>query len=492
MNILAGLLIIIPALTAFFSFFVRSSLLVSIFNTVSSSALLGLGLYFSSSLFNSEHVVNSSDIFIYDSLSAFSVRLVCIISFLVILYSMSYLNSMKKQDSIDDKVCHDYYVYINLFIASMLALALMNNIAWSWIAVESTTLTSALLLGLYRKAKYLEAAWKYIIICTVGILTALFGIVLFVTSITNISSGDIFSFSSLMHGGFTYNHDLIKIAFALIFVGYGTKVGLVPMHSWLPDAYQNAPSPVSALLTSSLSSLILIPILRFKHIVDICFGDSLYTSGFFYFFGFLSIVAAAIFMVHQYDFKRLLAFSSIENLGLIVLAFGLGTKIAMTAAFLHIIFHALVKTVLFFSTGNLFIHYHSHNIDKVRKVFKNLPLTGLALMLGAFACIGLPPFAIFTSKFMIIRELIDSNLILSIFVLFAFAIIFGSFIHYFNKVLFLPANEDDLFVKKDISMPIFNFIAIVIPLSVLLYLGLFIPHVLLGYIEKIVGALVIN
>ena len=214
-----------------------------------------------------------------------------------------------------------------------------------------------------------------------------------------------------------------------------------------------------------------------------------FTSGLFCFFGFISVVFAAIFLVNQFDFKRLLAYSSIENLGLVVLAIGLGTKFALTAAFLHIIFHALAKTVLFFTTGNLFIKYHSHHIDKVRAVFNKLPLTGLAIILGVLAITGLPPFALFVSKFMILKELIFANIYLAVFILIAAVMIFGSFIHYFNKILFVEKEGVDCYIETPISLKALNFIAIAIPLSLLFYFGLFMPSALFQNIEKMVGVI---
>lgn len=489
MNTLASFIILIPSLAALISFFVQSSFWVSILNIFTAGLLLIASLYLSSEIFNMSEFSNSG-VFIFDPLSAFALRLVAVITFLAFLFSASYLNSLKKQDEIDDKVFHNYYLFANLFVAMMLTLALMNNIAWSWIALEGTTLTSALLLGLYRQARYIEAAWKYVLVCSVGILTALLGIVLFVTSINNGAGIDIFSFFDLMNNKFVLNENLAKIAFALIFVGYGTKIGLAPMHTWLPDTYQNSPSPMSALFTGALSSLALIPLLRFKHIIDLAFVSTSFTSGLFCFFGFISIIFAALFVVDQFDFKRLLGYSSIENLGLIVFAIGLGTHASLIAAFLHIIFHAFAKTVLFFSTGNLFIKYHSHSLNTVRGVYRRLPGTGLALVLGILAIVGLPPFAIFVSKLMILTELINTNLLLAVFILIAFTIIFGSFIFYFNKILFWEAEEGkDLFRQAEISLKPINVIAITIPLCLLAYLGLFLPDIVFNYIEKVIAVL---
>lgn len=492
MTTLAAILIIIPLLMTFVTFIVESSFLVSILNVIASGFLALVSLYLSSKIFSGD-ITEASGLFVFDSLSAFSIRLLAIIVFLVFLYSASYLNSLKAQKEIDDKVFHNYYVFSNLFIAAMYALALLNNITWSWIAVELTTLSSALLLALYRESRYIEAAWKYVIICSVGILLALLGIVFFIISAQASTNIETFNFSNLAVNNLAFDPELLKISFVLIFIGFGTKVGLVPMHTWLPDAYQNSPSPISALLTACLSPLVLIPILRYKHLVDLSLGDASFSNGLFCFFGALSIVMAAIFLVNQSDFKRLIAYSSIENLGLIVLAIGINTRVAVIAAFLHIIYHAFAKLILFFSTGNIFVQYHSHTIADVKNVYSNMKKSAFALTLGIFAILALPPFAIFTSKIMILRELLLSHFTLSIVVLLAFVVIFGSFIHYFNKVLFLKEEQVGIIKSQyrnaKLSLPFVNFISILLPIIILVYFGLFTPIELFHNIEKLAGVL---
>lgn len=487
MDSLASILIGIPLLTSLMSFLVKSSYRLSILNIFSAIMMFVTAVFIGNQIFTTDYS-QSSQWYVFDSLSGFSILLASTISLLVYFYSASYLNSLKKQEAIDDRVFHNYYLFTNLFVAMMLTLSLMNNIGLSWIAIEGTTLSSALLLGLYRQSRYLEAAWKYIIICTVGIIIALLGITLFLTSSLDASTSDIFIFSKLMDSSFLFNPKLLKIAFVLIFIGIGTKLGLVPMHTWLLDAYQNSPSPVTVLMTSSLSSLVLIPLLRYKFIVDTSLGSQEFSSRLFYFFGFVSIISTAIFLVNQFDLKRLLAYSSIENMGFVVMAIGIGNGLALSAVFLHVIFHALTKAVLFFCSGNLFLQYHSHNFQEVRKVFKRMHLTAWALMLGIFSILGLPPFGIFVSKFLIIREVITDNMSNAIVVLLALACVFGSFIHYFNKLLFLEVTEGnhDCYKKQEISFKILNITSIAIPLLLLLSFGLFIPEVLREAISKMV------
>jgi hydrogenase-4 component F len=432
----------------------------------------------------------SNDFFILDSLSVFSLLLVSSITFFVTLYSYSYLLNLKSQKEITRNTSHNFYVFMNLFILMMILCSIFNNIGWIWISIEGTTLLSSLLLGLYSKSKNLEAAWKYLILCTVGIFLALIGIVFFITSVVNASDISFFSIRIFNNSNFIFNQDLLKIAFVLIFIGFGTKVGLFPMHTWLPDAYGNADPPVSALLSSVLSPIVLVPILRFKHITDLGLSSDEFTNNIFFLFGLLTLVFSAIFLVNQSDYKRLLAYSSMENTGLIVLAFGLGSPLAITGAFLHIVFHSLTKTTLFLSAGNLFLVYHSALIEKVKGSMAKIPFTSITLMIGVFAILGLAPLPLFFSKFIILKELINKNLALSLIVLSALAIVFGSFIYYFNRIIFYN-NSGSIKTETVVLKSRFtNAFSILLPLVLMFFLGVLIPNQLLDFIRKITYLLI--
>ncbi len=480
------IILLLPLAFIALALLVKSPLVLSWLNIVNNLVIFVLVLILFSQI--SQQTISSTDFFLYDPLSGFSIMLVSFISLLVSLYSLSYFHTLEEQALVTKKHEKSYYIFLNLFIGTMLAASLLNNIGWVWIAIEGTTLSSALLLGLYSKSKLLEAAWKYAIICTVGIFLALLGIVLFATSITNTGITNLFSISILNGSDVVFNATLLKIAFVFIFIGYGTKVGLAPMHTWMPDVYGSADSPVSALLTAALSPAVLIPILRFKHIVDSALVSHDFTNGLFYFFGAATVLSAAVFLVNQSDYKRLLAYSSMENTGLVVLAVAVGSQVILVAAFLHIVFHSLTKVVLFLCCGNLYLNYQSSEIDEVRGVMRRLPLTGRAMMAGVFAIIGLPPMALFISKFMIIRELIDTNLLLASSILVAFAIVFGSFIHYFNKILFFKGVTEDR-PGLALSFAFANFIAIAIPLCLLIYFGLFLPEELIVHAQKMAEVL---
>lgn len=382
-----------------------------------------------------------SDFYIFDTLSIFSVLLIGGVSFLVALYSFSYFKYACLQEKIDAASVKQFYIFMNLFVATMLAVSLLDNIAWVWIAVEGTTLSSALLLGLYNKSSSLEAAWKYIIICTVGIVIALLGIVLFLTSIVDANGLDTLSLKALASHDIVFNFSLLKIAFVFIFIGYGTKVGLAPMHTWLPDTYANAGAPVSALLSAVLSPLVLLQILRFKNTVDFSLSSGDFTNGLFIFFGTLTILIAAFSLVNQHDFQRLLAYSSLENVGIIAIAIGLGTELALFAVFLQIVFHALAKSLLFFAAGNLNLKFATTKIIKIKGAINYLPLTGVMIVLGSLAITGVPPLALFVSKFMIIKELLGASLVLSVIVLILFTLVFASFFKYFGSMLYGSLEE---------------------------------------------------
>jgi hydrogenase-4 component F len=481
----------IPLVLAFIACYLKQFRLLSLLN-IAGSFLLCISSF--TLVINLQgYPFPTSDFFLLDSMAQFSLLLITTISLIVVLYSDSYLPSLKSQGLTDDRKIRDFYIFFNLFILTMIAISILDNIGWVWIAIEMTTLISALLIGLYSKSINLEAAWKYIILCTVGIFLALLGIVLLISSIINTDKANVFSLVSLNSQIFSFHPSLLKVAFTLIFIGYGTKIGLVPMHTWLPDAYGKADANISASLTAILSPVILMPILRFKHIVDTALGSNVFTNNLFYFFGLISLIFAGIFLVNQYDYKRLLAYSSIENIGFIVLAIGLVRPIAITAAFLHIVFHSLIKTSLFLCTGNLFLAYRSTLIDSVRNIVKVLPYTAFCILVAAFAITGMPPFALFISKFMILGELISSNLLPAVTVLLAFTLVFGSFIHYFNKMVFY-ASDAAVLAKEQSSKIVLvnrlsNYLAITLPIILIFVLGLYLPGPFLVFIQDTANSL---
>ncbi|KAB2903175.1 MAG: hydrogenase 4 subunit F [Anaerolineae bacterium] len=408
------------------------------------SHLLSISLVLVMSLVTVNKVVSSGQIFglgrwlHVDSLSAIFLLIIGAVGFLVGIYSIGYTRHDLRMGELDDNQLSTYYSLFSLFLFSMLLVVTANNIIMMWVAVEATTLGSAFLVGIYGRQASLEAAWKYVIICTVGVAFGLYGTILVYSDAFNVMQvpGDAVLWTEIMKNAQALDPSLIKMAFIFVLVGFGTKAGLFPMHTWLPDAHSEAPSPISALLSGVLLNCALLVVFRFAAITNLVLGQD-FVQNLFLVFGTLSIAAAAFFMYVQRDIKRLLAYSSMENIGLIVLAFGLGGSVGIFAGLLQAINHSLVKALMFCTTGNILIKYRSRSLDQVKGLVQAIPFTSVLLIIGAFALVGLPPFNIFVSKFFIVTAGLGTGHVwLMILCLLLLIIVFAAFFRVIASTLF--------------------------------------------------------
>jgi hydrogenase-4 component F len=288
-----------------------------------------------------------------------------------------------------------------IFIGTMMAVPLVNNLGLLWVAIESTTLASVLLVRFYNQKSSLEAAWKYIVIGSAGIALALFGTVLTYFSAVQVigeHAENGFNWSVLVQVADKCQPAAMRLGFVMILVGYGTKAGLVPMHTWKPDAYAEAPVPSAALLGAGFINCAIYGIMRFYTLATKCLGHD-YTGHLLVLFGVASILVAAPFVLVQRNFRRLLAYSSIDHAGIMVAALGFGGKLGALGAMLHMVFHAVAKPLLFFCAGNVQQHYGSPYFRKITGVIHTLPWTGGLFLMATFAVTGLPPFGLFQSEF---------------------------------------------------------------------------------------------
>jgi|WetSurMetagenome_2_1015567.scaffolds.fasta_scaffold54884_3 hydrogenase-4 component F len=292
-----------------------------------------------------------------------------------------------------------FYVPCTLFfLAAMTLTAVTPHLALLWVGIEATTLASAPLIYYHHHREGLEAAWKYLLICSVGIALALLGI--FLLAAASRGSGAELTVDSMVQQASLLNVHWLRIAFLLVLVGFGTKMGLAPLHNWLPDAHSEAPSPVSALLSGALLNCAFLGILRFYQIC-LAAGQGPFAQRLFIFFGLLSMAVAAIFITGQREYKRMLAYSSIEHMGILTLSFGVG---AVPWGLLHLINHSFSKALLFLTAGQILSGYQSKRITEVRGLLRTLPLTGILFLAGGMAIMGSPPFSPFVSEFLILRD----------------------------------------------------------------------------------------
>jgi hydrogenase-4 component F len=343
--------------------------------------------------------------FLYvDALSSFFLLTVAAVTVLAAVGSVGYLSAQQASGELTAFQVRLYFIFFGLFAAFMLASLETGNLGLLFVLIEASTLASAALVGLEGKARSLEAAWKYVIISSLGVTIALAGtLFLYYSASTLHLAGDLRLTWPYL---FAHAHALapasLRLAFLLAVVGYGTKVGLAPMHTWLPDAHAEAPSPASAMLSAALLNTGMYAIIRFLAIAKAGLGPE-FPRVVLLVFGFLSVVIGVLFMVRRGNFKRLFAYSSVEHMGIIAVALGFGGVLGLYGALLHTLNHAIAKAVLFLSSGDIALRYRSREAAGVRGLLAAVPLTGGALLLGSFAVLGSPPFGLFLSEFTIVR-----------------------------------------------------------------------------------------
>jgi hydrogenase-4 component F len=352
-----------------------------------------------------------------DALSVFFIFLVNIVALFASWFTISIKSSEaggREKSWEQDLSLNRFHVLFNLFHCSMLLVPILDNLLSIWVLVTITTVFSAPLIGFRQDRRAQEAAWKYIMISSAGIVSALLGTILLL-SILNIGTTTIgtttidINWSGIIHALSgnpvpPYKTGIVQLAFLLILVGYGTKAGLFPMHTWVPDGHGEAPSPVSALLSGVLLKSALYVILRFYVITNLALGSSTFASEVILSFGLLSLLMATPFILKENRFKRVLAYHSLEHMGIITFGIGLGSSVAFFGALFQVLNHALTKALMFLAYGDVQAIYAEEHIpeEKIRGVFKTSPFTGTLLALGGLALVGAPPFSILFSEFIIL------------------------------------------------------------------------------------------
>jgi len=372
-----------------------------------------------------------------DALSALVLALTGFVSLACAIYAVGYFRQDEKAGRVTHAQLRRYYVLTPLFASAMLLVPLADNLGVMWVAIESTTLASVLLVTFYNQKTSFEAGWKYIIIGSVGISLALFGTVFTYYSAVGVLGPE-------THGGMNWsvlvdvadklNPQAMRLAFILVLLGYGTKAGLVPMHTWKPDAYAEAPVPASALLGAGFINCAIYAIIRFDVLAEKCLGHE-FPGKLLAGFGVASILVAAPFVLVQRNFRRLLAYSSIDHAGIMVAGLGFGGKLGALGVALHMLFHAVTKPLMFFCAGNVQQHFATPYFWKVRGVLRTLPWTGGLFLLATLAVTGTPPFSIFQSEFSILSAALAADRGWTAFLFIAGVVtIFTGFLRHMSKM----------------------------------------------------------
>jgi hydrogenase-4 component F len=376
-----------------------------------------------------------------------------------------------------------FRIFGNLFTFTMLFAVSTNNVGFMWIAIEATTITSAMLIPLHVTKASVEASWKYILIGSIGIALAFGGTVLGYFDFVNLGGRDepALNWTVLMALAPRLHPPVIQLAFVFILIGYGTKAGLAPMHTWLPDAHSEAPAPLSAMMSGVLLAVALYAVIRWEAVVNAAVGTG-FTDGLFILLGVLSIVIAAFSLVIQRNYKRMLAYSSIEHTGLMCVGLALG-PLGTFAAMLHLLNHTLAKSTMFFLAGRVLHRYRTTEIGGVSGLLTTMPWTGGLFAAGMLAVIGLPPFGLFISEFALFRAgFAAGRPWLMGLVLALLAVAFVSMIGHLNRMLY-GAPAAGTAVGEGSAWPL---VPLGMCMAALVVLGLTLPAPLKTLLQRVV------
>lgn len=380
------------------------------------------------------------DYIVVDMPGAWVTLCTSVVYFLASIYAIGYMRLLEEETG----RLWSFYALFAGFALTVLVSTVMNNAGLYWIAIELTTLVSTFLVGFERAAESVEAAWKYIIIVSGGISLALLGTVLFYWS-GSFVLGPVYdmTWQTLQQAAPKMNPTLVSLAYLLVLIGYGTKVGLAPMHTWLPDAHSESPAPVSAMLSGALLNGAMLGIVRYLTVADAA-GVGLFARNIVVALGVLSLLVGALFIVRQDGIKRLMAYSSIEHMGVVALGFGFGGLFGIAGSLYHMLNHSLNKSLMFFGAGNAMRAFGTKDMDGIRNVWSRFPIQGSLWLAGAAAITGAPPFGLFLSELVILRGGLAANYGWAVAAtLILLIVIFVGFLNHFRAMYFQPAAESN-------------------------------------------------
>ena len=411
-----------------------------------------------------------SEQFYIDPFNVFLVALTAFVGLTTALFSRPYMRVELEHGRVTAGRLRLYHAMYQLFMFTMLLALTTNNMGLMWVAMEGATLSTVLLVTLYRTPESLEAGWKYFILCGVGIAQALFG-----TILLYVAAGKVLGAQGMTALLWTHldavktqlEPTVLALAFVFLLIGYGTKVGLVPLHSWLPDAHAEGPTPISAVLSGLLLNVALYAVVRSKVLVEGALHSRL-PSMMLMGFGLLSVVLASLLLWRQRDIKRLFAYSSIEHMGIATFAFGMGGPMANFAALLHMTVHSLTKSSIFFTAGHAAQKAGTQLMEQIRGLITLSPTVGWGLMLGSLAILGVPPFGVFASEFLILTTAMHAQPWATPILLGALAVAFAGIFSKVQPMVFGETSGRRL-PHPPALLPVFAHLAIV------LMLGLYIP-----------------
>jgi hydrogenase-4 component F len=417
--------------------------------------------------------------FLVDDLNSTFIVLTTFVGFTTSLFSASYIDHELEIGRLTPTFLRFYHaMYQALMFAMNLAL-LANNIGVMWVAIELATLTTVLMVGIYRTPQALEAAWKYFILGSVGIALALFGtILIYMAARPVLGEGlDAMVWNTLITGASAFDPALLNAAFVFLLLGYGTKVGLVPLHAWLPDAHAEGPTPISAVLSGLLLNVALYALLRFKMLLAVN-PAALAPGPLMVTLGLISVVFAAFMLYRRRDIKRMFAYSSIEHMGIITFAFGMGGPLANFAGLLHMTMHSLTKSAIFFAVGHIAQVRGTQRIADIGGLTETNPMLAWGLIVGVAAIAGMPPLGIFMSEFLVVSSTFARSPGLAIILVLGILVGLAGLFLRLNTIAFGEPRGPSVKAKASYA-PLFAHLALV------LMAGVYMPPALAVWFENV-------
>ena len=418
-----------------------------------------------------------------DDLNVVFVVLSSFVAFTTSVFSASYIEHEIETGRLTPAHLRFYHAMYQLLMFAMNLALLADSIGVMWVAIELATLTTVLMVGLYRTHAALEAAWKYFILGSVGIAFALFGTILvYMAAQPVVGEGpQAMAWTVLAGRAGSFDAALLNVAFIFLLLGYGTKVGLAPLHAWLPDAHAEGPTPISAVLSGLLLNVALYAVLRFKLLLA-GNAEALAPGPLMMTMGLGSLLFAGFMLYRRRDIKRLFAYSSIEHMGIIVFAFGIGGPIANFAGLLHMVMHSLTKSGIFFAVGHIAQAKGTQDISAIRGLTTSHPALGWGLVLGVIAIAGMPPLGIFTSEFLVVTSTFAREPLLAVLLVTGLLVAFGALFLRLTGLAFGAPTGSDTPVKAS-TVPMFLHFALV------LAAGIYLPPTLVAWFQHIAALL---
>jgi hydrogenase-4 component F len=418
-----------------------------------------------------------------DDLNIVFIALTTFVAFTTSVFSASYIGHELETGRLTPAYLRFYHAMYQLLMFAMNLALTANNIGLMWVAIELATLTTVLMVGIYRTHEALEAAWKYFILGSVGIALALFGTILvYMAARPVVGEGlDAMVWTVLVERASGFDAALLDVAFVFLLLGYGTKVGLAPLHAWLPDAHAEGPTPISAVLSGLLLNVALYAVLRFKILLAanplaLAPGPLMVTMG------LVSLVFAGFMLYRRRDIKRMFAYSSIEHMGIIAFAFGMGGPLANFAGLLHMVMHSLTKSAIFFSVGHIAQIKGTQKISEIRGLTETHPWLGWGLVVGVIAIAGLPPLGIFMSEFLVVTSTFAQAPLLALVLVFGLLVAFGALFLCLTTIAFGEPVGSTAPARAS-YVPMYAHLALVV------LAGLYLPPPLVEWFRHVAGLL---